>query len=1064
MPRLPVVLVLSPEKLNLRSLMASATRRVVDEADRLVDHGAVTIASLSDGFAQLTVDDRGRRQTVKVTATANAATALCSCQPYWGWESCRHRIAALQVLEEELRAHPRSPWRAVLRQASSHDQGDGRAANFSRIVFSLQPGGRGFEVIPYTLRRTVLPPDLPDDPGALAAAVAERKLSVEAKRLSSRVDSRYRYVDQATAEIANQAVWMNRIGNYYHSTSAGPVPSSAELFPRLAGQLVYVGTEGNPLQDRVFIRDKRATILLSLEEQGSGYALRTALRSGSSADPIDLSSAQTLSIDPLWVRIGDEVMAVDDPGGGATLLSYPNLSIPANEAEEFVSEFLTPLSERVAISGKVLEWEEIEADPVPRAYLSDVDGSLLVNLKFGYGEAEVRPAKSPPLLSTVRLSGRRFARVHRQAEREDEIVRGMARYRLRRGTELGKFALQSNVSPIDFLLDQAPKLIAAGFEIYGEEELVSARVNRHTPTISFRVSSGIDWFDLEAVVRFGEVVVPLTEIKRALRRRSRTVKLADGSIGAIPQEWIARYRHLFALAGDADGGLRVAARHLSLIDQLVLEADVIQIDPAAEQRRRELRGAKIEEVPPPGGFVGELRPYQKAGYDWLHFLRRNRFGGCLADDMGIGKTVQALAFLQSLHEAGAQPPHLIIVPRSLLENWRREAGRFTPELRVLIHHETKRSKQLEAFDGYDLVLTTYGTLLKDIALLRGRSFGYVILDEAQTIKNPASASAKAVRLLRAEHRLALTGTPIENSTIELWSLFSFLNPGLLGSLDYFRTEFAGPIERRQDEGAARLLRAIVHPFILRRTKDQVALELPPRTERLVYASLDPSQESAYRQMRDRYRAELLGLIDDGGMPNARMRVLEGLLRLRQIANHPRLVDPDLPSGSGKLELLLDTLATLRSEGHRALVFSQFVQMLTLVRGELDQLGISYCYLDGSTKDRQGEVDRFQTDGTVPFFLISLKAGGLGLNLTAADYVVHIDPWWNPAVEMQATDRTHRIGQTKPVIVTKLISSETVEEKMLLLQARKRALVEHLITTDGGGMKSLTRDDVELLFS
>ena len=310
----------------------------------------------------------------------------------------------------------------------------------------------------------------------------------------------------------------------------------------------------------------------------------------------------------------------------------------------------------------------------------------------------------------------------------------------------------------------------------------------------------------------------------------------------------------------------------------------------------------------------------------------------------------------------------------------------------------------------------------------------------------------------------LTGTPVENSTLELWSQFAFLNPGLLGNIEYFRQEFANPIERQQNGETAQFLRKMVYPFILRRTKDQVAADLPPRSEEVLTCEMEPPQRKLYNKQRDYYRALLLGLIENDGMNDARMKILEGLLRLRQICNHPRLVDPKFKGTSGKFELLLETLETLQAEGHRALVFSQFVQMLTIVREALDARGIPYCYLDGQTRDRERVVDRFQNDDTVPFFLISLKAGGVGLNLTAADYVIHIDPWWNPAVEMQATDRTHRIGQDKPVFVYKLIAQDSVEEKILQLQEHKRALVEQVIGAEGGVFKSLTREDIEVLFS
>jgi non-specific serine/threonine protein kinase len=503
-----------------------------------------------------------------------------------------------------------------------------------------------------------------------------------------------------------------------------------------------------------------------------------------------------------------------------------------------------------------------------------------------------------------------------------------------------------------------------------------------------------------------------------------------------------------------------------LVEEAIEYADAAKVDQEFERRRERLRGfSKIAEHPLPKGLKAELRPYQKAGFDWLHFLHEYEFGGCLADDMGVGKTVQTLAFLLSLKDTGEQKTaSLIVLPRSLIFNWECEVARFTPDLRVLIHAENKRAKDIKHLDDYDLVLTTYGVLLRDIELLRKYRFHYVVLDEAQTIKNPLAQTGRAARMLNADHRLVLTGTPVENSTIDLWSQFEFLNPGLLGSLEYFRQEFSAAIEKKQDDASAHLLRRMVFPFILRRTKDQVATDLPPRTEKILLAEMEAAQEKMYVKTRDKFRDELLGIISNDGMNNARMKILEALLRLRQISNHPKLMDADSAIESGKFELLMETLETLRAEGHKALVFSQFVRMLSIVRDRLDAGGVPYQYLDGQTKDRQARVDTFQSDPNIPFFLISLKAGGVGLNLTAADYVVHIDPWWNPAVERQATDRTHRIGQEKPVFVYKLITRGTVEEKILDLQERKRRLVDQLVAGEESILKSLTRDDVAVLFS
>ncbi|HEX9001365.1 MAG TPA: SNF2-related protein, partial [Blastocatellia bacterium] len=653
---------------------------------------------------------------------------------------------------------------------------------------------------------------------------------------------------------------------------------------------------------------------------------------------------------------------------------------------------------------------------------------------------------------------------------------GLKHGHLRDGTTQDAFPLRKKVHPFDFLKNMVPKLASAGVEIFGEAELTLAKINRARPTISFNITSGIDWFDVKAVINFGDLEVSLAEIRKSLRKKERFIKLADGSIGEIPEEWLDKYKHLFGLSEAKEDGLRVARHHVTMLDQLLSENELVTTDKGFEKAREWLKNFQgIQEQALPTNFKGELRPYQKAGFEWLHFLRDSRFGGCLADDMGTGKTIQTLCFLQSVKEAyearnarkrkkEPRAAHLLVVPRSLVTNWMREAEKFAPGLRFLDFAHAERAADIREFDNYDVVLTTYGILLREIERLREYEFDTAILDEAQAIKNPVSESAKAARLIKSKHKLTLTGTPVENNTLELWSQFAFLNPGLLGSADYFRQDFAGPIERQQDEQATTTLRRLVYPFILRRTKDQVALDLPPRSEKILWNEMEPAQRKVYNQTRDEYRAKILKLIEDKGVKDARFRILEGLLRLRQICNHPKLMQPTYKGNSAKLDTLMETVETLRAENHKVLIFSQFVQMLKLIEAPLKKAKIPYTYLDGSTTNRQARVDEFQTNENIPVFLISLKAGGVGLNLTAADYVIHVDPWWNPAVEMQASDRAHRIGQNKPVFVYKLMMRDSVEEKILQLQERKRNLVKQLITTEAGFFKSLTADDIAALFS
>jgi superfamily II DNA or RNA helicase len=593
--------------------------------------------------------------------------------------------------------------------------------------------------------------------------------------------------------------------------------------------------------------------------------------------------------------------------------------------------------------------------------------------------------------------------------------------------------------------------------------------------LSVQASTDIDWFDLKGTVDFGGAVMPLPEILAALARGDSTIRLGDASVGLLPEEWLRRYGPIAAWGAVEGDRVRFRRSQTALLDALLLaqeEATSVTVDERFASARRELqRFERIAPADPPSSFQGVLRGYQRDGIGWMRFLRQFGFGGCLADDMGLGKTVMVLAQLEwwriERNQPGREPAgpraSLVVVPRSLVQNWILEARRFTPELRVLDYSHVKRAGAEETFADHDVVLITYGTLRRDVTHLSGHEFEYVILDEAQSIKNAATASAKAARLLNGRHRLALSGTPIENHLGELWSLFEFLNPGMLGAMRVFQ-HTSGPSRTIEPETAAVLSRAL-RPFILRRTKEQVAPELPERTEQTISCELDVKQRAYYDGLRAHYRQSLLGHVDKVGLGKSRIQILEALLRLRQAACHPGLIDAAHHSaGSAKLDVLIPQLTEVMAEGHKALVFSQFTSFLALLRARLDDERVTYEYLDGDTRDRQSHVDRFQTDPDCRLFLISLKAGGLGLNLTAADYVFLLDPWWNPAVEAQAIDRTHRIGQTRHVFAYRLIAGDTVEEKVLELQKSKRDLADAILRADSGLVGQLGREDLELLLS
>ena len=862
-------------------------------------------------------------------------------------------------------------------------------------------------------------------------------------------------------------------------------PSRVYFWEGLADQLVFLGRHSTPFGERLKVVGDLVPVEMKIVHHEAGLQLSpVALHPDG---PVDLTSPGISLFfgQPLWLRLKSTIFRVNLTTESLNLLrGMGRVSVPADGVEEFYEYHLPEIVGHLPFNVNAANFIDLlDTSPVPRIYLMEKDQELRVRLRFGYAEHELGAMrKVPPHSFSYDREQGRGIRIARQAESElrwysllEDGSTGLKSGSRRDKGSPDTFLLRKGVHPFDFLTRHLPRLVEAGFEVYGESALTS-RVNRAKPTISFNVTSGIDWFDLKATITWGDQQVPLENLRRALRRDERFIKLADGSIGEIPSDWLDKYRHLFGLSEARDDGYRVSRHHVALLDDLFASSEKVRVDRKFEAAREWLRNFDgITAHDAPTRFCGELRPYQKAGFDWLHFLRQAGFGGCLADDMGTGKTIQTLSFLLSLKEENEQlnrrrrkkepaPVHLLVVPRSLVVNWIREAERFTPDLRILDFAHGLRTSDLLEFNKHDIVITTYGILIREIDRLRDYEFDTAILDEAQAIKNPASESARAARAINCRHRLTLTGTPVENNTFELWSQFAFLNPGLLGSADYFREHFIGPIERQNDEPTARTLKRLIHPFILRRTKDQVVSDLPPRSEKILWGEMEPDQRQVYDETRNHYRDLLAKLIEEKGIRQARFRILEGLLRLRQICNHPKLVSSGYRGGSAKMDALLETLETARAEGHKILVFSQFVKMLKLIETELVRRQTPFAYLDGSTTNRQERVDQFQQDDGVGIFLISLKAGGVGLNLTAADYVVHVDPWWNPAVEMQASDRAHRIGQDKPVFIYKLMIKDSVEEKILQLQEKKRSLVTQLISTEAGFFKSLNSEDIELLFT
>ena len=600
-------------------------------------------------------------------------------------------------------------------------------------------------------------------------------------------------------------------------------------------------------------------------------------------------------------------------------------------------------------------------------------------------------------------------------------------------------------------------------EILGQKDLSKFNYSKHRAKTYSHLKSGIDWFEVDMGVSFGKETVKTADWIKALRNNETFVVLKDGSLGMLPEEWLAQARKVLAVADVEKGQLKISKYRFNVIDDLFEELDDKKIiKELAEKKRRLAEYDTDKKYTLPEAIEANLRPYQEHGFAWLKFLDESGFGGILADDMGLGKTLQVISLLA---DQDYKISSMVIVPRSLLFNWAAELDKFCPALTYVIHHGPSRGKEIEELTKKDLIISTYDTTAADIELFRNYRFNYIVLDESQAIKNPDSKRYKAMRLLQSENKIAMTGTPIENNTFDLYAQLSFTSPGLLGTKTSFRNNFAIPIDNDGNQEAANLLRKLIHPFILRRTKEQVASDLPDKTETVLYCEMAPAQRKLYDKLKDQIKLDLEEEVEEKGLAKSKFKILDGLLRLRQMCNSPLLVNSAFSgknAESVKIKVLLQNL-TEELDQHNALVFSQFTSLLAIVRAELDKREIPYAYLDGSTRKRQEEVAKFMENSEIKIFLISIKAGNTGLNLTKADYVYILDPWWNPAVEAQAIDRTHRIGQDKQVFAYKLICKDSIEEKILKLQEKKKKLAQDLIRTDENILKSLDKDTLMSLF-
>ena len=859
----------------------------------------------------------------------------------------------------------------------------------------------------------------------------------------------------------------------------------AKILANIEGKRLFeMGNDGEPAWKEIEIQDKKATVLFHFRRnEDNTHYFPTIKHDGQKLD-FQYKSAYIICNDPAWMVLGGKLYSFEKNVDGKKILPFLNkkfIIIPKNMEEPYYNKFVAPLIASFDVYAKGFDIYTEKYEPYPTLTLSELasnkaamtlfgddgkadnpeDEKILIELMFEYGTFRFKAENIGQVSVTVEKKGDSyvFHRIRRDLAREKEYLEILS------GTGL---SLRNSKAVL-------PKSQAFGWLDLHRELLESNAFSIHQRSlngkryfigeykIDVQVRENIDWFDIHAIIRFGEYEIPFQRIRKLILKKKLEFELPNGEIAVIPDSWIIQYGDLFTFSEeDPEGGTKLKKHHLALVQDLK-EGNMAQV-----QMSRKLEGLRdferIEESNVPSSFKGSLRPYQKAGYHWLRFLNDYRFGGCLADDMGLGKTVQTLAFLLSMKDMGQQGPSLLIMPTSLVYNWEREARRFTPSLKVFTYTGTNREKDPSRFSKYDIILTSYGIVRLDIDLLDDFYFNFIILDESQAIKNPSSNIARAVNRLRSRSRLILTGTPLENSTMDLWSQMNFINPGLLGTQAYFKNEFLQPIEKKGDEDKLRKLHSMIKPFILRRHKSQVARELPEKVENIQICELSEDQKKEYEQVKSYYREKILENIESAGLNKSQLLLLQGLTKLRQIANHPRMVNPDYDGDSGKMDDVIFMLDNAIRDDHKILIFSQFVKHLSILADHLRQEKIDFAYLDGSTKDRAAQVERFQEDKSLKIFLISLKAGGLGLNLTQADYVFILDPWWNPAIEAQAVDRAHRIGQENKVFTYKFITKDTVEEKILALQRKKKKLAADLITTEESFVKSLSKEDIQSLLT
>ncbi|MFK7783949.1 MAG: SNF2-related protein [Crocinitomicaceae bacterium] len=807
-----------------------------------------------------------------------------------------------------------------------------------------------------------------------------------------------------------------------------------------------------------------------VKQQDDYYVLTCTVKT----DNIELSSQRMKFVGSFYFWQGETLNLVDNLAIIRVINFFAEnkheLFIHKSQFTQFQEEFLQKLEQSISVKyeyvkkapARLIKQQSLDAITEYMIYLGDSEDYVTITPVVAYGETEVAALSRRSIFAENPAGG--LYSIERREVLEQRFIRTVREQHphFEDQYETDFFYLhKQEFLESGWFLDAFEEWRKNEYSILGFNQLRDNRMNAHKMSVQTSVSSGIDWFEIHAKVSFGDQAASLKEVQKAVVNKTRYIKLGNGTLGVMPKEWIEKFSSYFRSGVVKDDFIKAHHTNFQLIDDLfekeiMSEEAVLKLTDYQEKLSSFL---SIETTEVPQKLNATLRDYQKEGLSWLNFLDEFGFGGCLADDMGLGKTIQMIAYLLLQAEKGRTDANLVIVPTSLLFNWQLELDKFAPHLkRVVVYGADRKTKSID-FSKYDIVITSYGTMLSDIEYLKAYRFNCIILDESQAIKNPSSKRYKAARLLEGRQRLVMTGTPLENNTFDLYAQLSFVLPGLFGSAQRFKDEYSTPIDKFKETKRAKELQQKIHPFVLRRTKTQVAKELPEKTEIVLHCEMGLEQQRVYDAYKQEFQIYLKKQETDSLNRNS-LHVLQGLMKLRQICNSPALLSDDEYYGdeSAKLSVLMEQISTLK-DNHKILVFSQFVGMLELVKSALEKENIEYAYLTGKTKKRQEQVDNFQSDENVRVFLISLKAGGTGLNLTKAEYVFLIDPWWNPAVENQAIDRAHRIGQENKVVAVRLITPNTIEEKIMELQSRKKELVQDLVHTDTTILKQLSQEDL-----